>query len=51
MKRRVKNTFSLTALLLILWACNKPVYKYNPDFEGKWRKKRSEQNIQILEKW
>ncbi len=37
MKRIVKNTFSLTALLLILWACNKPVYKYNPDFEGKWR--------------
>ena len=37
MKRIVKNTFSLTALLFILWACNKPVYKYNSDFEGNWR--------------
>lgn len=24
-------------LLLAISACNKPVYKYNPDFEGIWR--------------
>ncbi len=30
--------FNLTLLLVVSSsACNKPVYKYNPDFEGTWR--------------
>lgn len=29
--------FSLIAMVFILSSCNKPVYKYNPEFEGKWR--------------
>lgn len=28
---------SVLLLLIGLSACNKPVYKYNPDFEGTWR--------------
>lgn len=30
-------TFLVLGLLLVLSNCNKPVYKYNPNFEGKWR--------------
>lgn len=33
---QMKLLISLAALS-ILTACNKPVYKYNPDFEGIWR--------------
>lgn len=30
--------FNLAVLLILAAAsCNKPVYKYNPDFEGTWR--------------
>lgn len=28
---------AFSALVVVLSACNKPVYKYNPDFEGTWR--------------
>ena len=29
--------FNLTIVLVLgVSACNKPVYKYNPDFEGTW---------------
>lgn len=29
--------FLLISALVLIVACNKPVYKYNPDFEGRWR--------------
>jgi hypothetical protein len=29
--------FSLFAVVFIIVSCNKPVYKYNSDFEGTWR--------------
>lgn len=34
------KVFSILSILLAsvaFMACNKPVYKYNPDFEGTWR--------------
>ncbi|OFZ64394.1 MAG: hypothetical protein A3D92_15885 [Bacteroidetes bacterium RIFCSPHIGHO2_02_FULL_44_7] len=39
---KFKNTYfgifiAFVTLVLVLSACNKPVYKYNPDFEGTWR--------------
>ncbi len=36
---RLFKKFILSFLLLLvsLTSCNKPVYKYNSDFEGKWR--------------
>lgn len=39
---KLKNAYfgvviAFSALVLVLSACNKPVYKYNPDFEGTWR--------------
>lgn len=37
MKKNSSLLFGSTVLLFLLWACNKPVYKYNSDFEGRWR--------------
>ena len=37
MKLPFSITFSLIALVLLVFSCNKPVYKYNSDFEGTWR--------------
>lgn len=37
MKSFVFFLLLFTTVATILVACNKPVYKYNPDFEGKWR--------------
>lgn len=32
----MKKIILLTALTLVLFACNKPLLKYNSDFEGTW---------------
>lgn len=37
MKRKTVFIFSSIFIVFLFTACNKPVYKYNPDFEGKWR--------------
>lgn len=33
----MKNNFLIRTAVLLLFACNKPVVKYNQDFEGRWR--------------
>ena len=37
----MKNAFFVLNVVLVIMAiissCNKPVYKYNPDFQGTWR--------------
>jgi hypothetical protein len=37
MKALTPLFYSSLLLIFSLISCNKPVYKYNPDFEGKWR--------------
>lgn len=33
----MKYVIALTVVMFSIISCNKPVYKYNPDFEGQWR--------------
>jgi hypothetical protein len=37
MKSIIFTVFLLISATTIIVACNKPVYKYNADFEGTWR--------------
>lgn len=37
MKTILHLVFSSLALIFLVYSCNKPVYKYNSDFEGTWR--------------
>ena len=37
MKKNTRIFCSILAISLLLFACNKPVYKYNADFQGKWQ--------------
>lgn len=37
MKRNLILFIAFSGIVLLLFACNKPVYKYNKDFEGTWR--------------
>lgn len=37
MKRNLHLIFSCTTLIFLMYSCNKPVYKYNSEFEGIWR--------------
>jgi hypothetical protein len=33
----MRYTFIFLVMTLLILSCNKPVVKYNPDFEGTWR--------------